>query len=40
MSLQADFGVQRAFTIWYVYALTEAIISDFLIPVGIFLNMR
>ena len=39
-TIKADFGVETSFIVWYTYAITEAIISDVLIPVLIFFNLR
>ena len=37
---QEDLGVNNSFMVWYIYAMTEAIISYVLIPIGVFLCSR
>ena len=37
---QEDLGVKKSFLIWYNYAMTEAIISDVLIPIGVFIYLK
>ena len=37
---QEDLGVKNSFLFWYIYAITEAIISDVLIPIGVFIYLR
>ena len=39
-SFQEDLGVKNSFLVWYIYAMTEAIISDVLIPIGVFIFLR
>ena len=38
--LKDDFGVDTAFMVWYIYGITEATISDVLIPIWIFIQLR